>query len=337
MQKFKQRILNWFRRNRKRNRPAPEDTSKDDKGDKKDTAEEDLKEIDVEIPLPPGEGEMPSYFHVGSAAKDCLITGYKLGAWQLQCTTKTNQDFYLSTFGEGYPTIDSVFGGVEALKESDNWSASLGWLTTNEYVSEVGVRAMGLGSQWYALLKSMIGTKDEVTFKSKLKCGFERNPVKVEVVVPLYNEPLLLGYVVVAPFENWLLGYRASYNMDDKGFDKHALCLGYNNGTTEIGLKLENFQDLRGSIFQRIGERWAFAIKSNLYNSENVKQFAIGVQYDFQNGSLLKAKLRHDSRIGFVYQSKLGENVDIMYHAAFDGVDPIGGNHKIGVAWHFQC
>jgi len=77
-----------------------------------------------------------------------------------------------------------------------------------------------------------------VTFKTKLKCGFERNPVKVELVVPLYKEPLFLGYVVVTPVENWLLGYRAAYNLDDKGFDKHAFCLGYNNGRTEVGLKL---------------------------------------------------------------------------------------------------
>ncbi|XP_017111492.1 voltage-dependent anion-selective channel [Drosophila elegans] len=345
MPKMNQRLRNLFRRNKMRARPTtyPKDGKSDEKkeeqeAEKQKSSEASDQEVEVEIiPPPPAEGEMPSYFHVGALAKECLLTGFKLGAWQLQCTTRTNKDCYLSSFGEGYPTVDSVFGGLEAFQEIGNCSVSLGWFTNNEFLSEIGVRAMSLGSQWYALLKSTMGTKDEVTFKTKLKCGFERDPVKVELVVPLYKEPLCMGYILVAPIENWLLGYRTVYNLDDQGFDKHALCLAYNDGITEVGLKLENFGDLRGSIFRRFGEGWAFAIKSNLYGSENVKQFAIGVQYALQNGTLLKAKVREDSRIGFVYQSKIGENVDVMYHAAFDGVNPIDGNHRIGVSWHFHC
>lgn len=87
-------------------------------------------------------------------------------------------------------------------------------------------------------LKTMQIKPCRVSFQTKLKCGLERDPVKVELVVPLYNEPLFLGYVLVAPVENWVLGYRTEYNFDEKGFDKHALCLGYNNGRTEVGLKL---------------------------------------------------------------------------------------------------
>ncbi|XP_052851104.1 voltage-dependent anion-selective channel [Drosophila gunungcola] len=345
MPKMNQRLRNLFRRNKMRARPTTyhkddktEEKKEEQEAEKQEAPEASAQEVEVEIiPSPPAEGEMPSYFHVGALAKECLINGFKLGAWQLQCTTRTNKDCYLSSFGEGYPTVDSVFGGLEAFKEIGNCSVSLSWFTNNEFLSEIGVRAMNLGSQWYALLKSTMGTKDEVTFKTKLKCGFERDPVKVELVVPLYKEPLCMGYILVSPIENWLLGYRTVYNLDDQGFDKHALCLAYNDGITEVGLKLENFGDLRGSIFRRFGEGWAFAIKSNLYGSENVKQFAIGVQYALQNGTLLKAKLREDSRIGFVYQSKIGENIDVKYHAAFDGVDPIDGNHRIGVSWNFHC
>ncbi|EDV58970.1 voltage-dependent anion-selective channel [Drosophila erecta] len=358
MTNMKQRLRNLFRRNKMRarattapNNPDPEppkqepskqkpgkqDASKQEPP-KQEEPEKPPKEIDIEIiPAPPAEGEMPSYFHVGSLAKECLINGFKIGAWQMQCTTRTDKDFYLNTFGEAYPTMESVFGGMEVFKEVDNYSTSLGWFTNNDLLSEIAVRGMSFGSRLYGLLKSTIGTKDEVTFQTKLKCGLERDPVKVELVVPLYNDPLFLGYVLVAPVDHWVLGYRTEYNFDEKGFDKHALCLGYNNGRTEVGLKLENFEDLRGSFFQRIGDAWAFAIKSNLYSSENVKQFAIGVQYDFQNGTMVKAKLREDSRIGFVYQSKIGKNIDVGYHLAFDGVDPIGGVHRIGVSWGFHC
>ncbi|XP_039479547.1 voltage-dependent anion-selective channel [Drosophila santomea] len=359
MTNMKQRLRNLFRRNKMRTRattvpskkesPEPakqeEPSKKSGKQDaskqeppKEEEPEKPAKDVEVEIiPMPPAEGEMPTYFHVGALAKDCLINGFKIGAWQMQCTTRTDSDFYLSTFGEGYPTMTSVFGGMEVFKEVGIYSTSLGWFTNNDLLSEIGVRGMNFGSRLYGLLKSTIGTKDEVTFQTKLKCGLERDPVKVELVVPLYNEPLFLGYVLVAPVENWVLGYRTQYNCDEKGFDKHALCLGYNNGRTEVGLKLENFEDLRGSIFQRIGEAWAFAIKANLYSSENVKQFAIGLQYDFQNGTMVKAKLREDSRLGFVYQSKIGKNIDVGYHLAFNGADPIGGAHRIGVSWGFHC
>ncbi|XP_037708365.1 voltage-dependent anion-selective channel [Drosophila subpulchrella] len=341
MPKAKERLRSLFRRNKKRNRPTtyPKDEEKkeEEPANQEESAEPSKKDEMEIMPNPPEEGEMPSYFHVGALAKDLLITGFKIGAWKVECNTRTDNDYYLSTFGEGYPTMDSVFGGIEVFKEIDNYNMSLGWFTNKEIVSEIGVHGINFESRWYALLKSTIGTKDGVTFKTKLKCGFERNPVKVELVVPVYKEPLFLGYVVVTPVENWLLGYRAAYNLDDKGFDKHAFCLGYNNGRTEVGLKLENFEDLRGSIFQRIGERWAFAIKSNLYSSENVKQFAFGIEYDFQNGTLVKAKVREDSRTGFVYQTKMGENIDVMYHLAFDGVDPVGGAHRIGVSWDFHC
>lgn len=47
-----------------------------------------------------------------------------------------------------------------------------------------------------------------------------------------------MGYFLVSPFKNWLAGYRAVFNLVDKGFDKHALSLGYYNGITEVGLKL---------------------------------------------------------------------------------------------------
>lgn len=46
-----------------------------------------------------------------------------------------------------------------------------------------------------------------------------------------------MGYAVLAPTENSVLGYRAVYNFDEKQFAMHAFCLGYHNETTEVGLK----------------------------------------------------------------------------------------------------
>jgi len=164
MPKAKERLRNLFRRNKRRNRPTtyPKDEEKkeDEPANQEEPAEPSKKDEMEIMPNPPEEGEMPSYFHVGALAKDLLITGFKIGAWKVECNTRTDKDYYLSTFGEGYPTMDSVFGGMEVFKEIDNYNMSLGWFTNNEILSEIGVHGMNFESRWYALLKSTIGTKD---------------------------------------------------------------------------------------------------------------------------------------------------------------------------------
>ncbi|KAH8374230.1 hypothetical protein KR200_004682, partial [Drosophila serrata] len=293
-----------------------------------------INPVDPEvIPTPLEEGQKASYFHVGGCAKECLLQGFKLGVWQLICTSITNNDYHLSTFGEAYPEARDVFGGVEVFKEIGNFTLAQSWLTPREFLTELTLNS---GSSYGAIQTSIL-TKDEVTFKGKLKCGFELSPLKVELVVPFYKEPHVMGYVVAAPVENCLVGYRTVYNLEERAFDMHALCLGYYNGNTEVGLKLENFKNLRGSIFQRISESWALALKANLYSSENLKQVSVGGQYDFGNGTLLKVRLREDSRIGVVYQGKVSENLHVMYHVGFDLADPIGGAHKMGASLEFQC
>lgn len=77
-----------------------------------------------------------------------------------------------------------------------------------------------------------------MTLHSNIKCGLEVNPIKLELIVPIHKEPLFQAYAVFAPIENWLLGYRTVYSLEEKGFDMHALCLGFSNGNTELGLKL---------------------------------------------------------------------------------------------------
>lgn len=155
----RQRLLNLFRHNRHRNPPKDEQEDETEK----EPEPEPPKTPEVEIiPEPPAEGKMPGYFHVGTSAKECLTNGYKIGTWRLLCTSKARGDYNLSTFGEGYPTVNNVFGGLEVFKElEDNYSVSFGWLTTHKYLTELGVKGQNLDGDWYALLKSTLGTADK--------------------------------------------------------------------------------------------------------------------------------------------------------------------------------
>ncbi|EDW25518.1 GL26381 [Drosophila persimilis] len=346
----KKRLSSIFRRNREseiendeEDEPVPEAKTEPSSQDNSSKAQDKPKvKDDVEIlPVPVPEGEMPTYFHVGGAAKECLIRGYKFGVWHLRCSSKMDNGVVLSSFGEGNPLLTSVFGGLEVFKEFENSHTSLTWVTSsNEFRGELGVRGLVAGGIAHSILRSALSMTDEHQLSigsSLLKAGFMRSPFNIEIVVPIVKEPTLMGYVLAAPAENWLLGYRTVYSVAEKAFDKHAFCLGYNNGSTEMGLKAENFKDLRGSLFQRIGESWAVALKMNFYGEEQLKKFAIGCQYQLEDGSLLKAKVRDDGNAGVVFQTKIGENVDVTYHVGCDGKAPISGEHKIGASWIFNC
>jgi len=56
--------------------------------------------------------------------------------------------------------------------------------------------------------------------------------------IPIYKEPLLMGYIMMQPVKNYLLGYRTVFNVEDRDFNMHAFCGGYSNDVTEVGLKL---------------------------------------------------------------------------------------------------
>ncbi|XP_016931732.3 voltage-dependent anion-selective channel [Drosophila suzukii] len=335
------RIRNLFRKN-KRKRLASEnepDTTDNSGGDAQNTSseEEAKKENRVEIlPPPPAEGEMPSYFHVGLLAKMCLIHGYSNGLWKLQSTSKTEKDFFLSSFGEGYPTWNSVYGGLEAYKEEGNFHASLAWLSDGYLLSDLGTRGEALGGTWSSVFKSMLSSSDGCEYQCKMKCGFERKPGKIELYVPIYKDPLFMGYFLCEPATNYLMGYRTVLNVEDKKFDMHAFCVGYSNNSTEVGMKLENFENIRGSIFQRIGEKWALALKANLYGNVNAKSVHVGGQYELEPGTLLKAKVRGDTRIGFIFQRRFREDIEALFHVCFEGKDPINGKHKFGASWYFN-
>lgn len=101
-------------------------------------------------------------------------------------------------------------------------------------------------------------------------------------------------------------------------------------------IRSENFEDLRGSIFQRLGNRFAIAAKVNCYKSEE-KQYAIGAQVRLFENVIIKAKYRHDGFFGMVYQQTLNDNIAIMYHFGFAINDPFKGDHKFGLSWSMRA
>ncbi|EDW64756.1 voltage-dependent anion-selective channel [Drosophila virilis] len=319
---------------KKKEEPVVEEETDESKNKTSSKTEDDSKVSDEVIPPPPLEGEMATYFHIGGWAKECLITGYKIGAWHFDCTTQLTDKLGIYSFGNGKPNYYGVSGGV-GLREKLGIFHMCQAYHTNAYVGAFGVRSTVVGCLANAMLRGTYGPHDEPEVTLDLHTGLERSPIKMDVIVPILKSPKLMGYVVLQPLQNYLLGYRAVYDFDNMGFDMHALCVGFNNGSSELSLKLENFKELRGSIFQRIGERWAVALKANIYG-ENEKQFAIGGQYKIQDNALLKAKVRDDGFVGMVYQVNVSENIGIMYHVGLEVGSPINGDHKVGISWSIK-
>ncbi|KAH8244206.1 hypothetical protein KR026_002326 [Drosophila bipectinata] len=298
--------------------------------------ESEKRESETILPQPPVFGEMPTYFHVGGYAKECLLRGYEIGAWKIQCRSEFN-DLTLSTYGEGYPKLSDIFGGFEAYKKLGNWHVAVGWLTDKHILAHVGLKNKWLGGLCYSNFKCSGSIEDSSDFKCQLKTGIENNPFKLELILPLHKQSFIKGYALMVPNEKWILGYRTVYNCDEKAFDKHAICVGFNNGNSEFCIKLENLKDLRVSIFQRMGDSWAFALKMSSYGNEGQSKFAFGGQYEFDDGSMLKAKICEDANMGVVYQTSVGKNIGVQYHFGFEGKSPLDGEHKIGASWSFNC
>lgn len=72
----------------------------------------------------------------------------------------------------------------------------------------------------------------------ELYTGYERPPVKLDVIIPVLNVPKFMGYVLLHLADNYMFAYRSVYNINDMEFEKHVLCVGYQNENTEYGLKL---------------------------------------------------------------------------------------------------
>ncbi|KAH8328502.1 hypothetical protein KR067_010260 [Drosophila pandora] len=330
MGKARERLRNLFRRNKRRKTPPPEEPQ---------PPPDNLENFNEKLPMKADEGEMKTYFHVGLLAKMCLIHGYNNGPWKLQTTSKTEGELFLSTFGEGYPSLNDAYGGVEAYQEIENFYTSLAWLTDSLLCADIAARGEAFEGKGQFVLKNTFGLNDDNKFEFQCKCklDIDRNPIRMELEVPIYKEPLLLGYLTVTPAENFILGCRGAYDWENKKQIRHALCAGYQNETTEVSLKLENFKEVRGSIFQKIGEQWAVALKANLCGEEvAAHKIMVGCQYEFEPGHMLKARVRGDTYVGLVYQKKLREDIEMMLHGGIEARDPLNGNYSIGTSWYFN-
>ncbi|XP_017025434.1 voltage-dependent anion-selective channel-like [Drosophila kikkawai] len=335
-----EKLKNFFRCKRRKSEAAEK---KDEKAPppqeegQEESQGDHVKENLVPIVQPPTvEGEVPSYFQVNALANMSLLNGYENGVWKLQTTTKTKSDLFLSSFGEGYPFLNNAYGGVEALQEMGPFHAALCWLTNQEFLLDLGANDEALSGQWFSVLKFGAATAEELQFTAKLRLGFERNPIKMELEVPIYRQPLLKGYLMVVPVEHFALGYRTVFDVNDKKFGMHAFCVGFNNQSTEISLKLENFEHLRGTIFQRLFGKWALALKTDIYGNVDQRNLHVGCQYEWGPGTLIKTKIRGDARLGFIVERKLSEAIRMVYNCSFDGKDPLNGEIRMGAAWYFN-
>ncbi|XP_030557357.1 voltage-dependent anion-selective channel-like [Drosophila novamexicana] len=287
------------------------------------------------IPKQPLEGEMPTFFHVGKWAKQCLTTGYDFGAWHIDCTTNVSEKLGLYSFGSARPDVRNVAGGVGIREKLGIFNLYQTW-QTNGLLSTLGVRTEAAGGLANAMLRATYIPQNNDGVNVELYTGYERPPVKLDVIIPVLNVPKFMGYVLLHLADNYMFAYRSVYNINDMEFEKHVLCVGYQNENTEYGLKLENFKELRGSLFQRVGERWAFALKAHLYREQG-RHFSVGGQYKIHEDGLLKMRVRENGFMGLVYQAILSENIDVMYHVGINAKSPLDGNHKFGVAWSLKC
>ncbi|XP_062142921.1 voltage-dependent anion-selective channel-like isoform X2 [Drosophila sulfurigaster albostrigata] len=297
---------------------------------------EDSSEVSKVDFIPPLEIEkkMPTYFTMGILAKECLIRGFEIGVWHLECTMRSNN---LSTYsiGKANPDLNSVSGGVGMREKFGSFSLAQAW-QTDGLLGMIGANSEVLGAGVYSVLKGFYGPHGSAAPKVELLAGFERAPLKSEIIIPVLHSPKFMGYLLLQPIEHFLFGGRLEFDVEQRQIDMHALCVGYVDDTTEYMLKLEKFKDLRGSVFQRLGDKWAFALKANLFG-ENMKAFTVGGQYQVDEKTLLKARISNDCQVGFVCQIKVTDNIEGIYYFGFDGNSPMSGDHKVGISWSFKA
>ncbi|XP_064542032.1 uncharacterized protein LOC135431053 [Drosophila montana] len=287
------------------------------------------------IPKQSLEGEMPTFFHVGRWAKQCLTTGYGIGAWHIDCTTNVSEKLGLYSFGSAKPDFYNVAGGVGIREKLGIFNLYQTWQTQG-WLSTIGVRTEAAGGLANAMLRATYIPQNNDGVNVELYSGYERPPVKFDVIIPIWNVPKFMGYVLLHLADKYMFAYRSVFNINDLEFEKHVLCLGYQDENYEYGLKLEDFKELRGSMFLRVGERWAFALKAHLYREQG-RHFSVGGQYKIHDDGLFKMRIRDDGFLGLVYQAVLSENIDIMYHVGVNAKSPLDGSHKFGVSWSLKC
>ncbi|KAH8376615.1 hypothetical protein KR093_000410 [Drosophila rubida] len=280
------------------------------------------------------ESEMPTFFTMGLLAKECLIRGYEIGIWHIECTSKSD-NFNTYSIGEAHPDLSHVSGGIGIREKFGAFNLTQAW-QTNGYLGMIGASTEALEANIYSVFKGFYGPHGNGAIKVDLLAGYERAPLKSEVIVPVLHSPKFMGYLLLQPADHFLFGGRLTVDVEQRKVDTHALCVGYLDDTTEYMLKLENFKNVRGSVFHRLNDRFALALKANLFG-DNMKTFTVGGQFQVDEQTLLKAKISNNCQAGIVCQMKVTDQVEGIYYFGFDGKSPIGGEHKVGISWSFKA
>lgn len=98
----------------------------------------------------------------------------------------------------------------------------------------------------------------------------------------------------------------------------------------------KNFEDVRCSIFQRIGERCALALKYKLYG-EDANKFSVGGQCFIYESLLAKARVCDDGSIGVVLKHYISEGIEAIFHLGCNANTFTEGNYKFGLGWSLYC
>ncbi|XP_034100439.2 uncharacterized protein LOC117565450 isoform X1 [Drosophila albomicans] len=335
MEKLKDFLRKLFRKKQKRAVKVNEDEenlkkNKCEQNTKAKIAVKDEMKHTEYPPLP----LMMTFFQMGYLAKQCLNQGYGKGVWNIECISST-KNISFHTYGAAIPDIGDVVGAVELSEKLGNINLSQTW-RTDAWASSIQAIGEAIGANLYTLLQGEFPKEEDAAPKVELLAGFERAPLKSEIIIPVLHSPKFMGYLLLQPIEHFLFGGRLEFDVEQRQIDMHALCVGYVDDTTEYMLKLEKFKDLRGSVFQRLGDKWAVALKANLFG-ENMKAFTVGGQYQVDEKTLLKARISDDCQVGFVCQIKVTDNIEGIYYFGFDGNSPMSGDHKVGISWSFKA
>lgn len=98
-----------------------------EKKNNEESSEEKSPNPEETIPPRPLENEMPTFFHIGGLAKQCLVAGYEFGAWHIDCSTSIGDNIGLYSYGAGRPEYNNVSGGVGIREKVGIFNMSQGW------------------------------------------------------------------------------------------------------------------------------------------------------------------------------------------------------------------
>ncbi|KAH8419361.1 hypothetical protein KR222_007007, partial [Zaprionus bogoriensis] len=304
------------------------------KNKKKEDAEDDDDENNEQksksdgLPARQLEDGMPTFSWIGGLAKECLLSGYDIGDWHIDCTSIISKRLRFYSFGD---CKETVTGGIMASENVGIFNLSQAW-QTNGWFGTIGANAPTRFGLLTTLVKAGLVTGEEGGVDLEVNAGIENFPFKTEAVIPIMKpEPRLMAYVLYCPADYYLLGYRVEFDFEEKALDTHVLGLGYNDRNTELGCKLENFRNVRGSIFQRFGPLWAAALKVKILG-EDRGEFAVGAQHQISDTSLIKTRVCTDGQLGIVFQQWVTPNILTKYHFSLKLDSPFRGEYRLGIS-----